>query len=129
MSPGTSSRAVRRRWGGSPMRQHRAADKPRIPVNPRGRAQRQPGPGRRHNGHKAMLALAEAARDLAATLDLSQRTKLVVSSIFRLFGVARAVLYQLDEAGSTLVCIAAAGRIDPQEWVGQSVPISDGIVG
>ena len=111
------------------MRQHSAANQSRVSVGRTGGGR----PTHRHrshyNGERASLALAEAARDLAATLDVPQATNLVVSTVFRLFRVARAVLYQLDETSGTLVCIAAVGKIDPRKWVGQNVPITEGIVG
>ena len=110
------------------MLQHRSAHPPRVPVPQSGHA-RGPRSRRRYSGEKASLALAEAARDLARTLDLTQATNLVVSTVFRLFRIARVVLYQLDDASATLVCIAAAGRIDASKWVGQSVPAGQGIVG
>ena len=110
------------------MLQHRGAHPPRVPVR---QSEHASGPRsrRRYSGEKASLALAEAARDLAGTLDLAQKANLVVSTVVRLFRVARAALYQLDDASTTLVCIAATGRIDAGKWVGQSVPIGQGIVG
>jgi GAF domain-containing protein len=87
------------------------------------------GPGRRTNGEKAASALADVARELAAALDLARATRLVVSSVFRLFRVGRSVLYRFDDASGGLVCVAATGKIDPREWVGRTVSAGQGIVG
>jgi GAF domain-containing protein len=97
----------------------------------RNRRRRRPpdNPPRRIDPEKAAYALADVARELAATLDLPRATSLVVSTVFRLFRVGRSVLYEIDEASGGLVCVAAAGKIDPREWVGRTLPPGEGIVG
>jgi GAF domain-containing protein len=113
-----------------PMHRHSVAAGPGVTVERNTHAARKSlKPGRRTNGQKAAYTLAEVARELAGTLDLERTTSLVVSAVFRLFQVGRSVLYELDEASNRLVCVAAAGKIDPRAWVGRTVPLGEGIVG
>jgi GAF domain-containing protein len=111
-----------------PMHRHSVASGPGVPARRKGHAPPHK-PGRRANGRKAAYTLAAVARELAGTLDLERTTSLVVAAVFRLFQVGRSVLYELDEASGRLVCVAAAGKIDPRAWVGRTVALGEGIVG
>lgn len=84
--------------------------------------------GRKSRG-KAAQALAEMARELAGTLDLGQATRVVVSTVLRLFRVRFSVLYGFGEMSGLLACIAAAGEGNGSKWVGQTLAGGEGVTG
>jgi GAF domain-containing protein len=49
--------------------------------------------------------------------------------VVRVFGTQHAALYRLDREVARLVCIAAAGLGEPEDWRGQTVGVGEGIVG
>jgi signal transduction histidine kinase len=67
-------------------------------------------------------ARAQLERELVGTLDPAQAGDRVVSSLLRLFGVRRSVLFELDRASRRFACIATAGHADPEKWIGWTVP-------
>jgi len=82
---------------------------------------------RRHEA--ATSALAAVGRDLAGTLDLTQVTNRTVSAVLELFRVRRAVLYQVDDTGDGLTCVAAAGVPNPEKWPGVHLMKGEGVAG
>lgn len=83
----------------------------------------------RGQAEEAAKALAQVVQRLVATLDPAQAAKRVVSTVLQLFRVRRAVLYQLDRASGSLVCVTAAGEGDPGNWIGQALPVGAGVAG
>jgi PAS domain S-box-containing protein len=66
--------------------------------------------------------LAQVARELSATLELSRTAEHVVTAVRRLFGVRRAVLFALDTGTDVLRLVASAGPDAAERWVGRTMP-------
>ena len=73
--------------------------------------------------------LAEVSGQLAATLDVAEATERVVAAATALFRVRRAVLFEVDEPGATVVGIAAAGDGEPARWLGRPLPLGGTLAG
>ncbi|HKW95995.1 MAG TPA: GAF domain-containing protein [Methylomirabilota bacterium] len=82
---------------------------------------------RRHE--VAAEALATVGRDLTGTLDLTQVTNRAVSAVLGLFGVRRAVLYQVNDVEDCLICVAVAGAPAPEKWLGGRLEKGEGVAG
>ena len=67
---------------------------------------------------EAARALAQLSRELAGTLDLAQSTERVVRTVARLFGVRHSLLFRLDPASGSLICVAAADGRSREKWIG-----------
>ncbi|MBI3105525.1 MAG: GAF domain-containing protein [Candidatus Rokubacteria bacterium] len=74
-------------------------------------------------------ALAVVGRQLADTLNLAEAASRVVSTLLDLLHVRRALLYRLDAASGTLVCIAEASDRAADSWVGRRVPLGTSVSG
>src|SRR2546426_12386595 len=77
---------------------------------------------------EAARALAQLSRELAGTLDLAQSTERVVRTVARLFGVRHSLLFRLDPASGSLICVAADGR-SREKWIGWTLPAGTGLAG
>ncbi|MBI4240403.1 MAG: GAF domain-containing protein [Candidatus Rokubacteria bacterium] len=77
----------------------------------------------------ATAALARVGHELAATLDRAEATHQIISAVHRLFGVRRSILYELDRASGSLVCVATEGMADPRQWLGRVIPAGAGVAG
>jgi len=78
---------------------------------------------------EAARALAQLSRELAGTLDLAQSTERVVRAVARLFGVRHSLLFRLDPASGSLICVAAADGRSREKWIGWTLPAGTGLAG
>ena len=78
---------------------------------------------------EAARALAQLSRELAGTLDLAQATERVLQTVVRLFGVPHSLLFRLDAASGSLVCVAAADGGSREKWIGWTLPAGTGLAG
>jgi len=78
---------------------------------------------------EAARALSQLSRDLAGTLDLAQATERVLRTVARLFGVHHSLLFRLDAASGSLVCVAAADLGLREKWIGSTLPAGTGLAG
>ena len=83
----------------------------------------------RRRTETSAAALIETGRELAGGLEPAEVARQVASSVVRVFDAMHSTLYRLDRDAGRLVCIAAAGVGDPEEWRGRSVKIGEGPVG
>ena len=83
----------------------------------------------RARAEQAARALALMGRKLLETLDFGQVADRIVFTLFHLFRVTRAVLYELHRDTGALVCIATAGETDAGRWLGQTLPPGSGVAG
>jgi PAS domain S-box-containing protein len=81
----------------------------------------------RLRAERTARALAQVGRELLGTLDLDQIAARIVRAVLDVFRARRAVLYELEPASRTLVCVAAAGPADAAKWVGCHLPAGAGI--
>ncbi len=78
---------------------------------------------------EAARALAQLSRELAGTLDLAQSTERVVRTVARLFGLRHSLLFRLDPASGSLICVAAADGRSREKWIGWTLPAGTGLAG
>jgi len=83
----------------------------------------------RRRTEEVAWALTQVGHELTGTLDLAQATDRVVSTVLRLFGVRRSLLYELDRVSGSLVCVAAAGEGSPGDWIGRTLPVGAAVSG
>ncbi|MBI3079114.1 MAG: response regulator [Deltaproteobacteria bacterium] len=83
----------------------------------------------RKRAEEVTKALAQVARELVGTLDLTQATDRVVSTVRRLFRVPRAGLFQLERRSGALICVANGEGDDARRWIGLTLPAGTGVVG
>ncbi|HXA95835.1 MAG TPA: PAS domain S-box protein [Candidatus Dormibacteraeota bacterium] len=83
----------------------------------------------RRRTEMSAAALIETGRELAGGLEPAEVARHVASSVVRVFDAMHSTLYRLDRGAGRLVCIAAAGVGDPENWRGRSVPMGEGPVG
>ncbi len=83
----------------------------------------------RRRTEMSAAALIETGRELAGGLDPAEVARQIASTVVRVFGTQHAALYRLDREVARLVCIAAAGLGEPEDWRGQTVGVGEGIVG
>src|SRR5438093_12959967 len=76
---------------------------------------------------EAARALARLSRELAGTLDLAQSTERVVRTVARLFGVRHSLLFRLDPASGSLICVEAAAGRSREKWIGWTLPAGTGL--
>jgi GAF domain-containing protein/CheY-like chemotaxis protein/anti-sigma regulatory factor (Ser/Thr protein kinase) len=74
-------------------------------------------------------ALIGVGRELVGTLDPAQSIDRLVTTVLDLFKVRRAVLYRIEPASGTLLCVAVAGEGDPAKWIGRTLEPDVGIAG
>src|ERR1043166_273863 len=77
---------------------------------------------------EAARALAQLSRELAGTL-LAQSTERVVRTVARLFGVRHSLLFRLEPASGSLICVAAADARSREKWIGWTLPAGTGLAG
>ncbi|MBI2155842.1 MAG: GAF domain-containing protein [Candidatus Rokubacteria bacterium] len=105
-----------------------------VPLPARGPAERQllmivRDIAERKRAENATKALANAGRELAATLDVAQAVERVVAAALQVCRVRSAALFTLDRAASRLTCVAVSGVREPAAWVGRTLALGDGITG
>ncbi len=83
----------------------------------------------RHRRAEELWALTRVGRELVETLDLSQVTKQIVSTVLKLFQVRSAILYEFDRASQQLTCTAAAGAVHADGLIGRILPKGTGLAG
>jgi two-component system cell cycle sensor histidine kinase/response regulator CckA len=83
----------------------------------------------RRRTEMSAAALVETGRELAGGLDPAEVAWQIACTVVRVFGTQHAALYRLDSEVARLVCIAAAGLGEPEDWRGQTVGVGEGIVG
>ena len=83
----------------------------------------------RRRTEMSAAALVETGRELAGGLDPAEVARQIACTVVRVFGTQHAALYRLDREVARLVCIAAAGLGEPEDWRGQTVGVGEGIVG
>ena len=83
----------------------------------------------RRRTEMSAAALVETGRELAGGLDPAEVARQIACTVVRVFGTQHAALYRLDSEVARLVCIAAAGLGEPEDWRGQTVGVGEGIVG
>ncbi len=83
----------------------------------------------RRRTEETARALASMGRSLIETRDSAQAREGVVTTALELFHVARAVLYERDPGDASLACIAAAGELDRDLWIGKTLPPHAGVAG
>ena len=83
----------------------------------------------RRRTEMSAAALIETGRELAGGLDPAEVARQIACTVVRVFGTQHAALYRLDSEVARLVCIAAAGLGEPEDWRGQTVGVGEGIVG
>ncbi len=83
----------------------------------------------RKQAQEVAEAMARVAQEFVGTLDAAQVTDRVVSSVVRLLHGRRAVLYRLDRASGSLVCVATAGAGEPGKWIGQTLAVGEAATG
>lgn len=81
----------------------------------------------RRRDRDAVQILAEVARELAGTLELTRAAELVASSARRLFRVRVALLYRRDPVSGALACVAAAGGGNAEAWRRTTLPADEGV--
>jgi len=81
----------------------------------------------RLRAERTARALAQVGHELLGTLDLDQIATRIVRAVLDVFRARRAVLYELEPASRTMVCVAAAGPADAAKWVGCHLPAGAGI--
>ena len=81
----------------------------------------------RIRAERTARALAQVGHELLGTLDLDQIATRIVRAVLDVFRARRAVLYELELASRTMVCVAAAGPADAAKWVGCHLPAGAGI--
>jgi PAS domain S-box-containing protein len=81
----------------------------------------------RLRAERTARALAQVGHELLGTLDSDQIATRIVRAVLDVFRARRAVLYELEPASRTLVCVAAAGPADAAKWVGCHLPAGAGI--
>lgn len=77
----------------------------------------------------AARALAEVAREIAGPLTMPEVAERIVAVVLRTLRAHRAALFELDAASGDLTCLAAAGRLDREQWVGRVLAADIGVVG
>ncbi len=83
----------------------------------------------RKRAEEVTRELAQVARELSATLELSRTAEQIVTAVMRLFGIRRAILFALDADAGLLRCVASAGSGAEEEWVGRTMPADSGLNG
>jgi GAF domain-containing protein len=83
----------------------------------------------RRRTEMSAAALIETGRELAGGLEPADVARQIASTVVRVFGTRHSTLYRLDREAGRLVCIAAAGVRDPEEWCGRTVLLGEGVVG
>ena len=83
----------------------------------------------RKQAEDAAAALARVSHELVSTLEFTEATERVVSTVVELFRVRRAALMRLDPESGALTCIAVAGDGDHDKWQGQVLPAGTGVGG
>ena len=78
---------------------------------------------------EAGRALAQLSRELAGTFDLAQATERLLRTVVRLFGVHHSLLFRLDPASGSLVCVATADEASREQWIGWTLPAGTGLAG
>jgi PAS domain S-box-containing protein len=81
----------------------------------------------RLRAERTARALAQVGHELLGTLDLDQIATRIVRAVLDVVRARRAVLYELEPASRTMVCVAAAGPADAAKWVGCHLPAGAGI--
>jgi PAS domain S-box-containing protein len=82
----------------------------------------------RRRTEMSAAALIETGRELAGGLEPAEVARQIVTSIVRVFGVQRSMLYRLDRDANHLACIGEAGPGDAR-WSGRTVAPGEGTVG
>jgi signal transduction histidine kinase/ActR/RegA family two-component response regulator len=77
----------------------------------------------------ATRAMAAVGRDLTEHLDLARVTNRIAAAVLDLFNARLVTVCQLEAAGAGLVCVAAAGALDPARWDGRRLPRGAGVAG
>jgi PAS domain S-box-containing protein len=83
----------------------------------------------RRRTEMSAAALIETGRELAGGLELAQVARQIASTVVRVFGTQYSTLYRLDRTAARLVCIAAAGSGDPEDWCGRTMRVGEGVAG
>ncbi|HEY7653804.1 MAG TPA: PAS domain S-box protein [Methylomirabilota bacterium] len=83
----------------------------------------------RRRTEMSAAALIETGRELAGGLEPAEVARQIASTVVRVFGTQHSTLYRLDREAARLVCIAAAGFGDPEDWRGRSMRMDEGVVG
>ncbi|MGH7374162.1 MAG: PAS domain S-box protein [Candidatus Rokuibacteriota bacterium] len=83
----------------------------------------------RRRTEMSAAALIETGRELAGGLEPAEVARQIASTVVRVFGTQHSTLYRLDREAARLVCIAAAGVGDPEDWRGRIMRVGEGVVG
>jgi signal transduction histidine kinase len=94
-----------------------------------GRTGRTTDVSERKRAEGAAHALAEVAREMAGPLAMPDVAERIVTVVLRAFRAHRAALFELDAETGHLICVAAAGRVDREQMVGQVIGPDVGTVG
>jgi PAS domain S-box-containing protein len=79
--------------------------------------------------NSTVTALAAVGRQIARAPGAPETTELIVSSVLGLLPIDRSVFFRVDRSSGSLICVAAAGRGDLNEWVGRTLPPGAGVSG
>jgi GAF domain-containing protein/CheY-like chemotaxis protein len=82
----------------------------------------------RQQREATVRSLAAVGRELSATLDFTQVTNRIVSTVREPFDASWAALYQID-SGGVAVCLATAGDADGLTWAGRRFAKGEGVSG
>jgi GAF domain-containing protein len=83
----------------------------------------------RQQREATVRSLAAVGRELLATLDFTQVTNRIVSTVLEPFNATWAALYQVDPDGDTVVCVATSGDADTATWMGRRFAKGEGVAG
>ncbi len=78
---------------------------------------------------QASRALSQIGQELVGTLDPDQTARRVVEIVVEFFQTPNACLYRLDATGGTLTCVARAGLLPDNHWVGRQYSVEQGTAG
>ncbi len=78
---------------------------------------------------QASRALSQIGQELVGTLDPDQAARRVVEIVVEFFQTPNACLYRLDATGRTLTCVARAGLLPDNAWVGRQYSVEQGTGG
>jgi two-component system sensor histidine kinase UhpB len=82
----------------------------------------------RKRADDAARALAEVAREIARPLTMPDVAERIVTVVLRTLHADRAALFELDPASGDLTCLADAGQLDREQWVGRVIGAGFGVV-